>query len=113
MFDCLPNLTRVGVSGGSRGLAPECRFCPHPGAILKASFADAHFLKRFNSKPTMVDPKPSTASSGMGEAVAGSFCSGSGGGSACATCSASIEPVTCTATVLVSEPPHTLVAVIL
>src|SRR5262249_50804445 len=47
----------------------------------------------------------------MGDAVAGSLGSGSGSGSACATCSGSIDPVKCTATVLVSDPPQTFVAV--
>src|SRR5262249_20639031 len=84
-------------------------------AASKNVGAGQHFFFNFNNSPDPNAPSPNTVSSGINEAVAGSFCSGegegSGGGSACATCSGSIEPVTWTATVFVADPPQTFVAV--
>jgi len=59
------------------------------------------------ANPQAIEANANSASSGNGEAVLGS----SGGGSACATCAGSIEPVVRNATVFVSEPPQTFVAV--
>src|SRR5215472_4221704 len=87
-------------------------------AACSSSFASktiVYLRSNFSNNPDPNEINPNNANNGCGEAVAGNFCSGAGSGvgsgSACATCSGSIEPVTRTATVLVSEPPQTLVAV--